>query len=337
MILIQIWFGLMINWQRLLEQNSIEYITSGANTKRGNINIRCVYCGTSDPSKHLGINPQTNEWGCLRNSEHRGKSPVKLLMKLLNVSYKKAQEIAGLTKEYIDPDGFSEFAKKLKENKTETVSKKILDFPKEFVSIKPTGKTKRFYDYLQVRGFDKRAIELLTKDYLLSASIFGDFKDRIILPYLVNYKLVTWTARAISESSLRYKALSSETAIVKTTDSLYNHDALLTNSDYLFLVEGQFDALKLDLFGKQFGIRAVALGTNTINESQIYCLESGIGHFKKVVIMMDNTSKLSVIDSIKMKNKLQHISNVEFMSVPFGCKDTGELTQKQVEEFCRSL
>ena len=40
----------IFNWRELLDEQRIAYIERGANVKRGEVNIRCPFCGAADPS-----------------------------------------------------------------------------------------------------------------------------------------------------------------------------------------------------------------------------------------------------------------------------------------------
>lgn len=71
-------------WPVLLSDEGIEYAEKGRN-----LYIQCPWCGYEDPSKHLGISLDGKGWGCWRNSQHRGRSPARLLFKLLGEKARK--------------------------------------------------------------------------------------------------------------------------------------------------------------------------------------------------------------------------------------------------------
>jgi hypothetical protein len=65
-----------LDWRQLLTDNRVPFIERGPNVKRGEINIRCPFCGSADPSYHMGLNLDSGWWSCWRNKDqHSGKSP----------------------------------------------------------------------------------------------------------------------------------------------------------------------------------------------------------------------------------------------------------------------
>lgn len=334
--------AIKINWERLLHQHGVEFIERGSNVKRGNINIHCPFCGAADPSHHMGINLETSWWGCWRNQNHRGRSPLRLLVALLGISWRRAREIAGVDDDYVDPDGFTALAARLLGNAVQApqqdVDQQVLHMPREFREITDSVATRRAFNYLvDGRGFEVDTVQNLISDYSLKFSIVGSFKDRVIMPFFYFGALVTWTGRAIGSSSLRYKDLDLDSCVVPAKEMLYNHDSTLQRGRYLVVVEGPMDALKLDFYGKSYGVRAVALATNSISDEQIWLIEDAASKFRKVFVMMDNASMLGVVDSMRMKEKMTQITNLSFVPVPEGYKDAGEMPKRAVIDFCRGV
>lgn len=333
-----------LDWRGLLTEHGIRFLERGANVKRGHINIQCPFCGSADPSQHMGLNLETGWWACWRNAEHRGKSPLRLLTKLLGISYGRARQIAGMTdNEPPDPDGFDAVAARImgrdsRIERVEQVKREFLQFPRSFSPLRNTGASRRFFAYMQGRLFDPEGVEELSTHYSLRGDLSGDWKDRIILPYIMDGHIVAWTGRAIAPSEIRYKDLALEECLVPIKETLFNYDAMTKPSQaVLIVVEGPFDALKLDLYGWDLGVRAVALSTNTISDEQIYILEEFAPAFRKVIVMMDNASTLGVVDSMRMKQKLQGVPNLAIMPVPFGLKDAAEMRPLQARDFTEDL
>lgn len=331
-----------LNWLRVLNSAGIEYVERGSNVAKGHVNIHCPWCGAADPSHHLGLELSTGYWGCWRNQQHRGKSPLRLLVQLLGVSYYKAREIAGLTDDYADPEGFDAVAARvMQRGQVETAQlfkKQELVIPEGNRPILPKGRTRHHWDYLvHQRGFLPCDIPLLTSWYLVVAATEGRYHDRIMLPYVVDWEIVSWTARAIADARIRYLDLSKEESLVEPKKTLYNHDAAFEGGHTLLVVEGPFDALKLDLYGREWGVRAVALSTNSISDEQIYILEEAAYGFKSVLMMMDNAGQLGVIDSMKMRERLAQIRNMGFTEVPYSRKDGGDLLPYEVINYARRI
>lgn len=333
-----------IDFQRLFDEERIPYITRGANVKRGELNIRCPFCGNADPSYHMGVNPDSGYWACWRNQDHRGKSPVRLLVRLLNIPYYQAREMAGLSNDYVDPDGFSEVAARLrrlgwkKDAKTGEVEVEPLQMPRDFRPITRSIATHRHWDYLFGRGFGRNEVDDLCYDYKLMACTSGPWVDRVILPYYLDGDLVTWAGRAIARAELRYKQLAVEESIFQPRETLYNFDCVQEGGEWLIVVEGPIDALKIDFYGKPFGVRAVALSTNSITEPQVYLLADGFQKFKHLGSMMDRGSPTAVVDSMRMTQQLRFIdSGASSLPVPGGRKDAGESTPDEIISFAREL
>lgn len=338
-----------IDWAKVLREHRVPYVESGPNVKRGELAIKCPFCGSADPSHHMGLNLATGWYSCWRNrAQHSGKSPVRLLMKLLRVPYGRAREIAGLGDDYVDPEGFDAMAARLMgreagEAKPEQVQRRFLELDPDFVGITQRYRTRKFWDYLaDDRGFSGASalgedVEVLCKQYRLRAGIRGRMFDRIVIPYYLDGELVTWTARAIAGSKWRYLDLDLEESILAPKQTLFNHDAIYRGGEVLVLVEGPFDALKLDFYGKPYGVRAVALSTNSITEEQAFLLQAASEHFDRVVVMLDNADALDVVDSLRMEQELHFIPNVSFTQVPFGAKDAGDLRPRQVIEWAQAL
>ncbi len=335
-----------INWIRLLEQHSVEYTDKGKSTAKGNVYVKCPFCGNADPSHHMGISLNGNAWGCWRNASHRGRSPIRLLMTLFNVSYQTARDMAGLDESYVDPEGYEAIKHNLfssekdeKDIGTEHYIEAGLEFPKEFEEIVHNRiRHKRFIHYLvKERGFPEEHIADLCRTYKLRAAVSGNFRDRIIMPYIVERNLVSWTGRAIAHTSLRYLDLSREDSIIPPKHTLYNFNATRRGGKVLLVAEGPFDAVKLDFYGQRQSVRTVALSTNSITDQQTYLLEEVSANFEKVLMVMDNGNSMGVIDSYKLKEQLSQIKNIGFTNVPKRFKDGGEMPPDAVVQFVKTL
>lgn len=336
-----------LDWERLLKEQRVPYITRGANVKRGELAIQCPFCGSADPSMHMGLNLETGWWSCWRNrSAHSGKSPLRLLMRLLGVTYGQARELAGLGDDYVDPEGFDAVAARVmgrnKDVRPEQVERRYLQMDPSFVPITSNLRTAKAWNYLYGRGFNRAIyrvpdVDALVEIYSLKTARSGDWQDRIILPYYQDRQLVTWSARAVASSSIRYKDLSIKESLVAPKETLFNHDCLHTGGAALVVVEGPFDALKLDFYGAAFGVRALALSTNSITDSQAFLLQAAGDKFASVYVMMDNATGLGIADSLRMKQALFFLPNVITAVVPYGKKDAGDLAAEEVVEWSNKI
>lgn len=332
------------DWPQLLQKQGIAYIERGANVKRGEINIRCPFCGSADPSFHLGLNLETGWYSCWRNrAAHSGKSPLRLLMRLLHCSYAKARELAGLGDDYVDPEGFTAAAARLMgrdktQGRPEQARREFLQFDRHFLVIDRNRiSTWMAWNYLYQRGFEEEDIDQLVGLYELKTARDGHYASRLILPYFLDQDLVAWTGRAIGPSEIRYKDLPRDLCIVPPKQTLFNYDCIRHGGEVLVIVEGPLDALKLDFYGRAFGVRAVGLSTNSITQEQVMLLQDADSKFPLKLVMMDNATSSGIVDSMRMKQELAGLSNLHTVRVPAGRKDAGELSRREVRDWCSSI
>lgn len=323
------------NWVDFLNANNIPYVTSGPNTKRGEISIACPMCG-DDPSQHLGINLRTGAWGCWRNRfEHKGRRPYKLIVHLLGCSYAHARMIVdqySLT----DTKSFDSLTLDFDEKEDPDFSSD-LRFPNEFRQIKSEGTTLRFWKYLRRRGFGN--VNKLTRKYNLKCCNTGPWKDRIIIPVYENNELVSWTGRAIAptEKAPRYKTLSTEEpgyhqALIKVTDTLFLYDQL-TGGDMLFVNEGPIDALKIDFYGNEYGAHATCLFTSSISTNQIYLISQVAKRYKDTWLLLDPEATQQQFEIYEILKRY----GIKIAELKEGIEDPGAMTRKQVIELINSL
>jgi len=287
-----------MDWTRFLEENNIHYVTRGPNTKRGEVSIQCPMCGADDPSEHLGINLKTGKWGCHRDSGHRGKAPRTLIKALLGCSSPQAGSIV---KQYShsDPDTLEAALAVLEADANgnvaheEDVARKAKHQAlgpqfDDFYHIKSRGITKRFFTYLMERGYDDP--QEIIKRYELRCAMTGRYKDRIIIPVRHSGELMGWTSRAIGnpKNAPRYLASSDE---VKVT--VFNYDQIKEGGERLFIVEGPFDAIKMDSFGvgdmdgDDVNYRATCTFGTSPTISQLALLRNLTKRYNKTFVLFD--------------------------------------------------
>jgi hypothetical protein len=313
-----------MDWVAFLEANHIDFVTSGPNTRRGQISIRCPWCGPDDPSEHLSISLTKDAFGCWRNAKHAGRKPYSLVAALLGCSFSQARLIVG-QHSAADPETLEDAITALG-GQAEAVQRDELptSLPPEFRQIKPTGLTGRFWRYLESRGFDD--VGTLIAQYDLLCCQHGRWKDRIIIPiHQPNGELAGWTARAIQATTHAPRYLSSSAAI-KTV--VFNEHDLRHGGETLFVTEGPFDAIKVDYYGGPHGHRATCMfGVNPTTE-QIAALQMLIKKFDKVRILFDE----GAFDNALHLGDCLSGSKVRIAELPVGVKDPGGLNPKQVKD-----
>ena len=304
-----------MNIQQILDWHNIPYILSGKNVQHGNLNIKCPWCGYDDPSEHLGINLKTGYWACWRNQEHRGKRPHRLLMKLLNCSYEQVETLIGTVDR-------TQIEKKQEKEKSNAPQPKQLEFPKEIKPIGIKGSSARFRAYLERRGFNpvQRAIDNYGLCY---STLPGPWKDRLIVPVWIDGRLVTWTGRSIhSNAEIRYRTLSKENSVLSLKDTIWNFDQLNKEPlEHLVLVEGPFDALKLDFYGKELELRATCTFGLSLKDAQIDLLSAL--KFKSLSILLDSGTEQQALSIQKQLAFLRP----KILTLPLGIEDPGNLSK----------
>lgn len=316
-----------MNWIDFLEDNQIHYVTRGPNTKRNECSVRCPWCGEDDPSTHLGISLNTENWGCLRNTTHRGKAPSYLIAALLGCSSTQAKLIAS---QYSRPDPSTLGDALAALTGTGEALKPVAGHTEampDLRPIKPTGSTAKFWRYLErERGFYD--IQGLLDQYKIKACLTGRFKDRVIIPFFRGGEMVAWTGRAIIDPVNAPRYLSSS----EVKNVVFNQDALI-GGDLLFIVEGPMDALKLDFYGQHHGARATCILGIGMSMDQIGILNSIIRHYKKTVVLLDAgalESAFSVMDWL-------HGQNVTLGQLPDGVKDPGSMAPDEITRFVNEV
>src|SRR3974390_1511844 len=189
----------MVDWPDFLTKHNIEFIEHGPSTSKGNIYVHCPMCGSDDQGHHLGISLYGKGWGCWRKSHHRGRSAVRLVMILLNVSHTRASEILGLGELTMESDDSlkSKLAQIMGPKSDPQPVKRTLRFPEEFNSLHEHLQT-IFLDYLAERGWPRKIVFGISTRYKLHWALQGKWRYRLIFPVYTEDGLVTWTGRHVT-------------------------------------------------------------------------------------------------------------------------------------------
>lgn len=337
-----------MEWQRFLEENNIHFVSRGQNTKRGEFSIHCPMCGEDDPSEHLGINPNTGHWGCLRDQSHRGKSPRTLVKAILGCSSAQAGLIV---KQYshADPDTLEGALAALEADSNEVIShdedaaklaKRQQAGPQfaDFNKIKPKGITQRFWNYLASRDYEDPSV--IVHRYNLRCALTGRYKDRIIIPVELNGELLGWTSRAIGapKNAPRYLASSDE---IKAT--LWNYDALQEGGDRLIIVEGPFDAIKLDNYNficqsqvrlgethRPLTFRATCTFGTSVTMSQYILIRALMKRFSETWILFDKGAEGPA-------SELSNWTGAKLAYLPHATDDPGEMRTYHIRQLASRM
>ena len=306
-----------MNWLDFLTDYHIPYVTSGPNTKRGEISIRCPWCGDDDPSEHLGISLERHAWGCHRNPQHRGKSYTYLIQGILGVS--KAQAMLVLRQfDISDPETLDQVMIALGEPPEPKADAEPLRMPAEFRLLTNKGSGLKVCNYLYKRGFDDPIA--LGRSYRLRYCATGRWKDRIIVPVYQRGKLVAWTGRAVGTPISAPRYLTTSSAI---KSAVFSEDTLYLGGKLLFITEGPMDAMKIDFYAPP-NVRATCVFGTSITLDQIYILRHASEKFGKVILLLDPDAF-----GVAM-NTLEWLPGAKMGQLPQGIEDPGALSRTQV-------
>jgi len=331
----------------ILSGLGIDYVTSGSNVKKGNINVACPFCG-DDPSHHLGVDPETGFWGCWRNRNHRGRKLYRLIAALGGFSFQQAAQIVG---EAGNVEFDSEFDRLISEGirtedeYTPPVQEGVESLAFQ-IEMRPLNElipaSRRFLYYLMENRKYNNLLDAVSvaSYYRLRYAVSGRWKDRIIIPVYMEGDLVTWTARSIyPDAQLRYRSLERENSVMNIKHTLFNYDhARRHHGNALVVVEGPMDAIRLDYFGRKYGVRSVALFNTTAEQEQIYWLHR-IKDLYEVVVVLFDSGMNEMLQATQLADELHAngFVNVVVGELPKGTKDPGELTRVQVRHLCEKL
>ncbi len=323
------------DWLKFCTEYRIPFVTRGPNVARGNLAVKCPWCGTSDPSEHLGLSLDVKNpaWGCLRNPQHRGRDPRRLVQTLLRCGYQQALNIVK-THNTAVPDDFDALADNITITSHEQKPSEKLFFPREFKPL-ASAKSKyaeQFLNYVAGnRGFGKDAVAVC-EQYQLHYALTGEQAWRIIIPiHDGDGVLQNWTGRAIHETAtLRYKNASD------SGKGLLFNEALVRTLPFrirtLFVVEGPFDCIKLDFYAHSHHCACVAILGTSITEEQLARIAL-LDIADKICILMDPEAfNINVL----IESSLSGVSRMPVFAgwLPKDVEDPGALTPKQVGVVC---
>jgi hypothetical protein len=327
------------------DASGIEYVTEGPNTKKGNINIACPWCG-DDPSHHMGVEPNKGWYGCWRNPMHRGKNLPRLLAALTPLTYREACTLVGVNGTHLDQteleslaDGSYFHAEGCAINDAQ-VHVEHLELPHVFRRLRPDdgfwSTAEPYIDYMRSRGFGSNDTRRVCSAFNLQYCISGWWKSRIIIPVYQHKDLVTWTGRSIFfNPGLRYMSLDNESAVMNIKHCLYNFDsAQITGGEVLFLVEGPVDVWKMDLYGRPLNCRAVGLFNMSCEDEQLELIEMLAHRYKRIVVLTDRGELVAGNAILEKLAYLRVNMDIRLGEVPKGVDDPGKLTKIQVEALC---
>lgn len=313
----------------IFNQLGIEYKTQGKNISANHIGIKCPLCGHDDPSEHLGIDMDTGAWSCWRDPTHKGRELAKLISILTDISIKKARKFIGETR--TDTTNFKDLIySKLNSDKTST---KLIDLelPKTFNFFTGDSLDQRASNYLIKRGFAQNTHVDISNYYNVGYCYSGEYKDRIIFIIFERNIIMTWTSRSFFEIEERYKNLVSYKSIQSLPQTLWNYDNLmyeipLLDNPVLYIVEGYFDALKIDYYSN-YNVFSTCLSGLNMTDRQIILLMD-LPRKTKFIFVLDEDAKM-LMPRMQSVFSQRH-SNI--MTLPKGSSDPGEMSKEEIKK-----
>lgn len=317
------------DFKAFFDAENIPYFTSGKNVKKGNVNCRCPWCGHADPSAHMGCDPENGWFGCLRNKEHKGGSPVKLVQAIKGCDWATAKKIVGeeqITVSADSLDALQERASMLGNNSPRNKIR-LADFPPEFHPIDQSRIMQPYWNYLIQRGFPEEDIPAIVKRYHLCGCTKGDYAKRLIIPFFHSKnQYVGHQGRALGNNQIRY--LSSNEAIKQVC---WNRQHA-TGGHLLVVTEGALGALRTDFYcraAKKHVINAVAVAGLSYTEAQVADVWKLAKSYYRLMILFDPGAEAN---AFQFAEKLSRFNPV-IASLPRDLSGPDELESMEVLPF----
>lgn len=326
------------DWIDFFERYGVEYVTQSPNIGRGEVGIKCPFCGPADPSQHMSINLEGRGWMCRRargDPRHRGRSPVRLIRALTGCSAREAARLVGAP--VLDGDASIldqvEALLGVREEEAPAPPREMRE-PREFRPFGDKPSARRFARYMRGRGFPESFLREMAPAGLRYCTL-GPFAERVIFLVHQEGRLVNWTGRAISPGARRrYQAHTPdpelaerwglEPAALSIERCLLWYDELLAGGDLLEVVEGPMDALKLRMLGRS----ATCLFTSAVSDAQLDLLRELAPRFERRAVLLDRGAE---VEALTAAGRLAALGfSVEWL--PPGASDPGELTRDLVRE-----
>jgi len=286
-----------IDIREVLDDLNIYYSESGKNVSDGWIGVTCPWC--DDGSNHLGIRLDAGTCSCFKCGQ--SGTIIKYLADELG-SFNKAIQVLG--------DAVPLELKSFEESERARAIK--VELPKEA----KRQISKYHAGYLNSRGFDYE--ELTDKYNLHFCGPYGKWANRIIVPIMKNYRLITFTSIDISdEVFIRYKHLQDELSIIPIKQHLFGLE--FTNKHSIIVVEGIFDMFRI-------GDGAVCTFGTKITSEQKKILSK----YSTVKIVFDG-DEAGQINGEKLANDLAPFADVKLFFLPEG-SDPDKLSQDDIKE-----
>lgn len=335
------------DWVAFLRRHRIPYVTDGPNCSRDHVNIKCVFCGQSDHSEHLGISLKGKGWHCWRNAAHKGRSNAKLVQAILKCSYEEAVQITGGEKPLPGQTSVADQLRgMLRSPHNSVAAPERIALPASFKRLlEPDRFGEQFWGYLRERGYRDQHIRWLAENYDLRYTVRGNFAYRLIIPITDRQgRLKSWTGRSINpKEKKRYDTVRVWRPDLKAPEQPYGllpSNSLLLglpllwncpNPKVLIICEGPFDAFRVSVTGHALGVYGTCLfGLNFTPAQQALVSDLAV-RFPKRRLIIDPGEALQ---ALRIASKSSGLVSIR---MPGDAKDLDELTPTEVFTLCWKL
>ena len=305
---------MQLDWRYLFNEARIDWRDKGRNCSRGHINISCPWCG-DDPSEHLTIDEDSGLYFCLRNNGHKGGEPLRIL-EACGIPRVKAVALLEDARRDGPPSN-------TQAQKQQLVGKQI----KKWEKFETVEKSADHLDYLWWRGFHDPIDCARTFDLRYAPD--GLHAGRLLIPLYDGEGVSGWTGRAL-RSYVEPKYMS----------WCNNPYASLAGrvgweGGTLIVVEGPFDALKLNYALTNTNIRAVALSGKALPAGKLLLIQQQ----KPLQILVALDRDASIAQSMRIMQELRTAclrSEVKRLRLTLW-KDPGDIPVNMVETWIREF
>jgi len=291
-----------VDVESYLQDNNINYITSGKNVSQGWIGMSCPFCVDGDPSNHMGISLDAKTISCWRCG--KTGNLISLVMKLHKCRFEESLKIL---KKYVDYS-----ITDLVEIPIHNVN---FTMPKNFNQYLPDNPK----NYLKKRGYDPEYIWEKYNLFYPYPEHWGRYKHRIVIPFILNGEIVTYTTRDITgKMENKYDACPNKESMIPIGDCIYNIDNIKKNGN-MVVFEGPTDVWKYeDNACALYGIKYTHARIRLIREKNP----------KNIFLIFDPGAEKQVED---LANELSIFFPVTVLFLS-GKKDVGDMNKKEIQE-----
>lgn len=299
-----------VNWLSFLNDHGVK--ESGI--RKGLwIKVPCLFCDSSTGVDYGAINKNSGAYHCWKCGSHKWQEYVSYLTGTVEEDCWK--ELQPYKDDYVpyEPVKYTDRKEQvaIKINRIKAVGS-ILQCPGEDIL------SNRVKKYLRNRGFNTK---YLVKKYgIKDGGIVGPYAYRVMIPFYLDSKVVTFQGRHISPNEkIRYMACSDEESLLNVKDMVYNLDNCKKKK--AIVVEGVFDCWKI-------GNDCCAICGISVKDSQIRLLAS---RFEELFFLFDPEKKAQDMAAIccqklKILGVKTHIINVSGTDA----SDPGAFSEQEV-------